>query len=143
MRRAAFVACFLVAATALAKAPTTKIVVDGGGLKKPFDIVDPEILRMSNVWAGQMFDAAKPALAAAPADGPRFRLQFFADFGRGARKVYTLFYKPNPRGAGYLFLPYDDLNRGSIIREGRDGQWSYAAPQWEALIKPAILRAAR
>ena len=143
MRQTVFVTCFLVAAAALAKAPTTKIVVDGGGLKQSVEIVSPRVLEVSNVWFGHMFDETKPALATAPADATRFRLRFFANFGRGEENVYTLIYEPNPRGAGYLFLPKNDRNQGSILRKGRDGKWSYAAPDWENLIKPEILRAAR
>ena len=133
----------MLAGAALAKAPTTRILVDGGGLKKTIEITSPAILQMSNVWFGRMFDEAKPALTSAPPGGTRFRLQFFANFGRGEQKVYTLIYEPDPHGAGYLFLPKDDPNQGSILRHGRDGKWNYAAPQWESLIKPVILRAAR
>lgn len=143
MKRAVFIAFFVVATTALAKAPTTKIVVDGGGLTNPVEILAPQILQRSNVWLGAMLDRSTPALTNAPAGGPRFRLQFFANFGRGEQKVYTMLYQPNPHGAGYLFLPFDARNRGSIIRDGRDGKWSYAARDWEALIKPVILQAAR
>jgi hypothetical protein len=143
MKRAAFIVSFIVATAALAKAPTTKIVVDGGGLKTPIDIVAPQILQQSNVWLGAMLDQSTPAFSDAPAAGPRFRLQFFANFGRGEEKVYTMLYQPNAHGAGYLFLPFDARNRGSIIRDGRDGKWSYAARDWEALVKPVILRAAR
>jgi len=142
MKRAALIASLFVAAAALAKAPTTRIVVDGGGLKQPVEILAPQILQRSNVWFGAMLDQSTPALSNAPAGGPRFRLQFFANFGRGERKVYTMLYQPNPQGAGFLFLPFDDLNRGSIIRDGRDGKWSYAARDWEALIKPVVLRSA-
>jgi len=143
MKITPFVASLLFATSVFAKAPTTKIVVDGGGLKKSIEIVSPQILQKSNVWFGSMIDSAKPALDSAPPESARFRLQFFANFGRGEERVYTMLYQPNPRGAGYLFLPNDDRNQGSIIRRGRDGKWSYAASDWEALIKPAILRAAR
>lgn len=44
-----------------------------------------------------------------------------------------------------LYLPGEGpvhaLNVGTIIREARDGKWSYASPEWEALIKSALLNA--
>ncbi|HLJ74884.1 MAG TPA: hypothetical protein VKU62_09885 [Thermoanaerobaculia bacterium] len=46
-----------------------------------------------------------------------------------------MLYQPSAHGASFLFLPFDALNRGSIMRDGRDGRWSYAAHDWEALIK--------
>lgn len=143
MRRTALVLLSALAAVpVLAKAPTVHITVDGGNLRTPIDIAAPRILEMSNVWAGQMFDMSRPALPVPPLTAHQYRLSFFADFGKGPEKVYTLLYAPNPRGRGYLYLPWDDRNRGTIMRVGRDGKWSYAAPEWEALIKPVILRSA-
>ena len=44
---------------------------------------------------------------------------------------------------GQIYLPghrepWYYLNTGTIIRAGQDGRWNYAAPAWEAMIKPVI-----
>ena len=150
MKRLALLAVGIgLAATAAAKQPLARIVVEGGGLTAPIAITDPRALQVGNVWFGQIVDLSKPTVAAPPrALGP-YVVSFYVQNARDLRKVYALYYHPRAAGQpGYIYLPgegdaWQYLNWGSIMRPGRDGTWSYAAPQWEALIKPAIAQADR
>jgi hypothetical protein len=134
--------------TALAKADTIKITISGGGLTTAFEITDSQVLALSNAWFGQFLDASRTPLNEPPKGllGP-YEVSFFADLGENnSRKVYVVYYYPDSQERqGLIYLPREGavwrLNASTILREGRDGKWNYASPAWEALIKPALVRA--
>jgi len=60
--------------------------------------------------------------------------------------MYVAYYYPSLRhGQGYIYLPGEGpiwrLNVSTIVRVGRDGRWNYVSPEWEALVKPFLVRA--
>ncbi len=136
---------FLVTEAALAKAPTFKLVISGGSLASPIEVLDRAVLDLSNVCMGGFLDST-PGVA--PPPGPhavRYELWFFVKVPEGLRKIYVAYYVPSKTGRGIIYLPgrWDQwyvLNSGSILRDGQDGHWNYAAPAWEHAIQPLLRR---
>lgn len=132
-----------------AKPPTVKIAVEGGNLFWPLEITEPQILDMSNIWTGRLFDVSRDTAADAPRGMGRYEVSLYVDESYGLRKAYVIYYRPGRAGStGYVYLPgvgdaWRTMNSWSILRDGRDGRWSYASPEWEARIKPLIARAER
>ena len=133
---------------ALAKAPTVKLTIEGGGLTKQFEITDPRILELSHVWGGNFLDHSREPAKDPPRGLPGYDVSFYVRFKEdGIRKKYVVRYYPNSSAEqGYIYLPGKGedghaLNLESIVRSGRDGKWNYAAPAWERLIKPLIVAA--
>jgi DNA-binding beta-propeller fold protein YncE len=126
------------------KAPTVRINVSGGGLGRAIEVTDPQLLAMSDVWMGEFLDRSRTPLKEAPAGLQAYEVSFYVKLAENdVRKMYVAYYYPNVRSEqGFLYLPgkgsVRQLNAGTIIRNGQDGNWNYAAPAWEALIKPAI-----
>jgi hypothetical protein len=129
---------------ALAKAPTVEIVISGGGLSKEIEVTDPRVLAISDVWLGQFLDSSRGPLDKVRPGASAFELSFFVKIAdNDIRKMYVAYYIPNSTpDQGYIYLPgkgpIHTLNAGTIIRNGRDGKWSYASPAWEGFIKPVI-----
>jgi hypothetical protein len=133
---------------ARAKALTVKLIVSGGGLTKPIEITDKRVLGVSDVWVGTFLDTPRGALKDPPQGHEPYEITFYVKFARNdVRKAYVIYYFANPSGeSGYIYLPgkgnpWQDLNSGTIIRDGQDGKWNYASPEWEEAIKAAIARA--
>lgn len=144
--------CLLTSATLLvmpaalsAKAETVRVTITGGGLASTIQITDAKVLELSH---GMFLDASRPPLAQAPNVDSPYEVTFYSWFAENdIRKTYVFFYSPGSAAApGMIYLPRKGpvwtLNSGTGIREGRDGKWSYVSPEWEALIKPFIARAA-
>jgi hypothetical protein len=120
----------------LAKGPTVKITVSGGGLFTPIQITDATIVRPFQVWAGPgtttciqrvcsehmdgfIIDWASGVVAERPSGLQRYEVAFFASDeqrtadGRGVetlppRVVYIVVYEHDPStGHGYVYLPTD------------------------------------
>ncbi len=135
--------------TALAKAPTAKLIIEGGSLTKQLELTDPRILGLSNIWRGtdNFLDNSREPAKKTPRGLRGYEVSFYAKLGENdIRKMYVVRYYPNPSGQGYIYLPGhgDDWgagNTGSIIRAGRDGKWNYVSPSWEQLVKPLIATA--
>lgn len=132
--------------TASAKSDTVRIKISGGRLTKAIEITDPRILALSNAWSGQFLDGTRSPENEPPKGLLAYEVSFFAELGENdVRKVYVLYYYPNAPEQGYIYLPGQGavyrLNGGTILRYGRDGKWNYASPTWEALIRPALIRA--
>jgi hypothetical protein len=132
-----------------AKAATTKIIISGTDLPAPLEVTDDQILNLSNVWSGQFLDNSHDHPQKPPERLP-YELSFYVKLSEDdVRLMYVAYYYPEPSSKqGQIYLPgrrepWYYLNTGSIIREGRDGQWNYASPAWEALIKPLIGHAVR
>src|ERR1700736_138901 len=132
---------------ALAKAPTVKITISGGGLTEPLEVTDPQVLAISDVWSGQFLDSSRSPANEAPKGLPFYEVSFYVKLEENdVRKVYVVYYYPNPlEKHSFIYLPGEEpiwgLNAGTILRQGQDGKWNYASTAWEALIKPTIARA--
>lgn len=126
------------------KAPTVRITVSGRNLARTIQITDAKALYLSNAWGTTFLDISKPPLVAAPNVSSTYEVTFYSEIGTNdIRKTCVFFYSPNPPAKqGVVYLPGKGslwaLNAGTVIRQGRDGKWNYASPDWEALIKPFI-----
>ena len=136
------------AEAASAKAPTVKIIISGGGLTRPIEVTDQQILDMSNVWSGQFLDLSKGTAKEPPRGLLHYEVSFYIKIADNeVRKKYVLYYYLKPsKEPGYIYLPgkgepWYSLNAGSILRDKQDGKWNYASPAWENLIKPMIVNA--
>ena len=129
--------------TAVAKAPTVKILISGRRLIRPVEIADPQLLALSNVWSGQFLDTSKAPETEPPNALSPLEVSFFVKVAdHEIRKMYVVCYYPRARGQGFLYLPGKGAaywrNVSTILREGRDGKWNYASPEWETLIKLSL-----
>jgi len=142
---AVLLAVTLTSPLAQAKAPTCKIVIEGGSLHQPLEITDPKILDLSNVWMGRFIDSDHDPVTEPPRGIGPYEISFYVKFGENdIRKKYVLYYHPRSGSQpGYIYLPgrgdtWQYLNWSTIMREGDDGKWHYALPTWESLVKPLI-----
>ncbi len=134
---------------ACAKGSTVKITISGGPRSiGAIEVTDARILNLSNVWAGQFLDRSKGTAKEPPRGLGPYEVSFYVKLADDhARKMYVVYYYPNPSTAqGYIYLPgngetWYSLNVRAIWRPGQDGKWNYASPAWEDLIKPVIARA--
>ena len=131
-----------------AKAATFKIIISGPDLPAPLEITDDQILNLSNVWSGQFLDNSHGHPEKPPERLP-YELSFYVKLNEDdLRLMYVVYYYPEPSmKQGQIYLPghrepWYYLNTGTIIRAGQDGRWNYAAPAWEAMIKPVIAHTA-
>ena len=91
-------------------------------------------------------DTSKPPLKKPPKVNTTYEVTFYSEFAENdVRKTYVFYYSPaSPAKQGLIYLPGKGalwvLNAGTIIRQGRDGNWSYASTAWEALIKRFIAK---
>ena len=128
-----------------AKEPTAKITISGGGLTSEIEVTDPRILDISNMWYGKFLDQSKGAVKEPPMGLRTYEVWLYIKFSdNDLRRRYVVYYSPGPStGRGYIYLPGKGqpwywLNVSALLRDGRDGKWSYASPAWEDLIKPVI-----
>jgi hypothetical protein len=132
---------------AQAKAPTYKLVIEGGGLTQPLEITDAKLLDLSNVWTGIFVDSSRDPVPEAPCGMGPYEISFYVKFGKDIRKKYVVYYHPRSSSqSGYIYLPgsgdtFQYLNWGTVMRQGDDGKWHYALPAWESLVKPIIAHA--
>jgi hypothetical protein len=134
--------------SAAAKSPTAKITISGGTLANEIVVTDPQILDLSNVWFGKFLDPSKGAAKAPPSGLRRYEVSFYIKAAdNDLKRKYVLYYYPkSATEPGYIYLPgkgetWYALNVNAILREGQDGKWNSALPEWENLIKPVIARA--
>jgi hypothetical protein len=136
--------------TAFAKAPTSKLFIEGEGLTKALELTDPRILEVSKIWSygdDSFLDYSRKPAKNSPRNLRAYEVSFYVKHDQNEiKKMYDVRYYPNPSGQGYMYLPGDKDawgagNKGSIIRAGRDGKWNYVSPAWEQLVKPLIATA--
>lgn len=136
--------------TAFAKAPTSKLVIEGEGLTKALELTDPRILEVSKIWSygdDSFLDYSRKPAKKSPRNLRAYEVSVYVKPDQNEiKKMYDVRYYPNPSGQGYMYLPGDKDawgagNKGSIIRAGRDGKWNYVSPAWEQLVKPLIATA--
>ena len=136
-----------VPAVAGGKATPFKLTISGGRLATAIDVTEPQLLALSDVYGGQFIDDSRSPENEAPREVVGYEVSFYVKVEENdVRKMYVVYYYPQSfKERGFLYLPGEgavrDLNNGTIMRGARDGKWNYASPEWEALIKPAILRA--
>jgi DNA-binding beta-propeller fold protein YncE len=131
---------------ASAKVPTVKITISGGGLTSPIVLTDRQLLEMSDAWSSEFLDPSRTPLNEAPLGLAPYEVAFYV--GNYVTKMCVVYYYPgSSKEQGLIYLPGQgpvrDFNDSVIFRRDQDGKWNYAAPAWEALIKPAITRAER
>ena len=134
---------------AWAKSPTTKLTISGGALANVIEVIDPQVLSISSVWGGQFLELSSGVAEQPPSGLQRYEVWFYTSAPDSqARKRYVVYYSPSVSSGerGYVYLPgkgeaWYSLNVSAMLRDGRDGKWSYASPAWESLIKAAIARA--
>lgn len=131
---------------AYAKRPIEMITVAGPGLAAPVETTDVELLALSNPWVGK-FANWGTSTQGGPQDAPVYDVTLHARLrGPESRGIYQFRYAPGPNGRpGQIYLPgkgepWYRQNVSVILREGHDGRWHAAAPEWEAHIKRALGR---
>lgn len=131
-----------------AKSPTVKVTISGGALSSEIEVNDPRILAVSNVWGGNFLDSSVDPALEAPRNVPTYEVWFYTKSAdNGVQRRYVLYYSPSqPSTKGLIYLPGKGqpwywLNVRAILRDGRDGKWNYASPEWDELITSAITRA--
>jgi hypothetical protein len=143
-----------------AKGPTSKITINGPGLKTPIEITDPNVVKQFNVWTGPGTwssvpgsDPYAPGLIVdwakaekAPADGlARYEVSFY-EKTPDERMTYVVFYEYDPAtGHSYVYIPgpndkFYSLNV-TTIGHGVEGQWFSAWSAWDNVAKPLITEA--
>ena len=158
MRRSVFLTLFLLLAGSIlsfAKAGTSKITIQGGGLLKPIEITDPATLSNFKVWAGPatssnenkslVVDWSAGRVAAPPNGLQRYRVSFYARMPE-EKVVYVVFYELDPTTKqGYVYLPgegeeFYELNVRSIVRFV-EGNWFHAWEAWDKVAQPLVIAA--
>lgn len=137
----------------LAKEPTRKLVISGGGLAGGVEIVDSATLALSNIYSGNFLEI--PGAAQAPPEtAPRYEISFYLP-QRGSwffnvthrprlQVSYVVYFVPDAlHHTAYVYVPgrddtWSDWNHGVIIRQQYEGRWSVASPAWAERINSAI-----
>ena len=84
--------------------------------------------------SGQFLDRSRGTAKKPSAELRRYEVSFYIRTADGVKKRYVLYYYPNSATEpGYIYLPgkaetWYPLNVGTILRDGQDGKWNYAAP---------------
>lgn len=135
------------------KGSPNKIVITGGGLRRPIEINEREILKSFDPWMGQFIDRAKGPVAEPSRQDPAYDVFFYmkwsgrhSTYDRGKLKmVYTMRYVRGHDGQpGYIYLPgrgeeFYNNNIGTIWREKEDGRWHQASAAWEVAMRRVIV----
>ena len=110
------------------------LTISGPGLTQPIVVIDPQILTLSNVYAGTFIGtlASEPDKASL-----RYTVTFDVQTRDGVKKgAYVVTYSKNRwTGEGFVYLPGrgDESYRrniGTILRDGQDGRWHQASEAW-------------
>ena len=117
----------------LAKGPTRRLEVSGGGRIAPLQITAAAAL--VNVWSEDFLDEFSPAPAS---DLPRYRVAFYVlpPHESVERVMYVVYYVRDPESqAGFVYLPGRGeegyrLNVTTILRPEHDGRWHRRARRW-------------
>jgi hypothetical protein len=95
-----------------------------------------------NVWTESFIPELAPE---PPAALPRYLLSFYVEAPRAAvRLAYVVRYVWNPRThEAFVYLPgrgeeWHRLNIGTILRDGKDGKWLRADPEWGAAVAAGL-----
>src|SRR5574341_2521591 len=130
-------AIVLLALITVASAPSAypkgipdKVIITGGKLTRPVELIDRDVLKDFNPWTGPFIDWNR-----GPATNPRlgdetYGVAIYKKPSNGEMKlIYFVRYCPGPNSQpGYVYLPGKDeesyrVNVKTILREGLDGEW--------------------
>jgi hypothetical protein len=132
-------------------AVTIRLDITGGRLTKPLAITERAILDLSGVYQGSFLgdletNGVDPSWS-------RYALTFVsapqiptASLPAETRRTYVAYYVRNPAtDEGFVYLPGrgEDGYRTNIsmmIRDGHDGRWHRATPEWAALLNSYLPR---
>jgi hypothetical protein len=117
---------------------TTKLTIIAPGASRLIEITDANVLRLSHVFIGdfigQPTDTPNPSLT-------RYTITFDVQTLDGVKTAaYAVQYcVDDSTGLGFLYLPgrgdpQHQRNISTILREGQDGTWRRASPEWSAAI---------
>lgn len=151
--------------TASAKAGIIKIEINGATLDSPLEIIDPAIIRNFSIWIGpgvrindqpahldanntrgMFIDWPKGIAAEHPKSLQRYNVKFYLQYSGApneVRRTYAVRYEFDPESeGGYIYLPGPTeegfgKNTFSIVH-GVEGNWFYATPAWEKLVRPIV-----
>jgi hypothetical protein len=118
---------------------TTKLTVIAPAASRLIEITDPDVLRLSHVFAGSFIGQQ----ASAPdASLTRYTITFDIQTLEGVKtSAYVVQYcVDDTTGLGFVYLPGrgDPAHRrniSTILREGQDGTWRRASSEWTAAIQ--------
>jgi hypothetical protein len=140
-----------------AKVPTRKLILWGGRIAGPIEIIDPATLALSDVFTGTFLDTAR-GVASPPTLLPQYTISFYLPDDRTGfwqrlflrprlRRAYVVrFALDTLRHVGYVYVPGDSdvwavWNRGTISRRQQEGHWNFASAEWTERLAAAISRA--
>lgn len=137
--------------TARGNAVTVRLDITGAGLARPVAVTNPDILDLSNVYAGTFLGPVTNGIEPA---WPRYTVTFVVEARTpfpmlertGVQRSYVVHYARNPHtDEGFVYLPGRGeegyrLNIGIIIRDDNDGRWHFASPTWAELLNGYLPR---
>jgi hypothetical protein len=147
----------LISGQLFAKGKTTKIVIEGPGLKTDVEITDPNVLKDFMVWAGPgtavneipsseanafIINWARGPVVERPQGLQRYQVSFYAKLPE-ERMIHVVFWEYDPATRhGYVYLPgkgeqWYALNVSTILR-GVEGKWFHAWKEWDKVAGPLI-----
>ena len=153
-------AVLLLSHAALAKGPTSKLTIQGAGLRSPIEITNAAQLAHFGVWTGpgvsingiadwnpSFADWKQRAFPYQTQDLPRYEVSFYAK-KVDERVVYTVTYAYDPKSAaGFIYIPAEGQApyRTNVlsIRRGVEGNWFRASSAWDNLLGPLLEKASR
>jgi hypothetical protein len=160
---AVLLSCLLLASTLVAKAPLSKIKIEGADLAVPIEITDANVLADFNVWSGPgtgwaangvtHWDSSSESFIVSWSrkvterlkKSRHYQVSFYARFPE-ERLIYVVSYEFDPATAtGYVHLPgknehWYNLNVRTIFH-GVEGNWFCARSAWDDLAMPLITQA--
>ena len=143
-----------------AKAETSKIIIKGGDLGAPIEVMDGKTLANFIVWTGAGTSCTGACTTPSPEsfivdwsqpipDHPNglhcYEVLFYAKMP-DERLIYVVFYEYDPATEhGYVYFPgrteeWYGLNVRAILR-GVEGKWFRASSVWEGVARPLIAAA--
>jgi hypothetical protein len=133
--------------SAYSKGSPDRIVITGGGLERPIEIVDRKTLKSFDPWTGQFVDWTQAPVAEPRDQNQCYEVRFYmkwegrhSAYDRGNLKlIYTVQYCAGRNGeSGSVYLPGKDdkysVNAGTIWRKDDDGKWHRTSHEWDQLI---------
>lgn len=137
-----------------AKGSPNLIVISDGGLTKPVEITDAAALKAFDPWFGQFADWKHNVVSEPACSRQSYQVVFYMKWpGRKSaldlgdlKAIYVVRYC-FAHGAGFVYLPARDeaprVNMATILRDGRDGTWNRATPEWDSLMRKALATSAK
>ena len=132
-------------------AVTIRLDITGGRLTQPLSITERALLDRSGVYQGGFLGDLE--INGVDPQWSRYAVTFIvapqiptAACPAETRKAYVAIYARNPQtDEGFVYLPGrgEDgyrTNIGMMIRDGHDGRWHRASPEWASLLNSYLPR---